>query len=256
MGVKVLAAAAALAIVGSAAAQPRPQGYLGDRGPDTIQIVPPAPKAGDPRDEADKGVFLATRKLKDGPRWALAQNDVNAALMMKDMSCALGLELSPVNAPKTFAVMSKMRFDMTRAYDRPKDLYKRPRPYQLHPGQATCVVPDKQLNESPDYPSGHATFGWMMGMILAELAPDRATQVLARGRAFGESRMVCGVHSLSAIEESRTAASAVFAALHGSPEFRADMDAARPEIAAARAIGAPPDPAACAREAELTKSPF
>jgi acid phosphatase (class A) len=255
MKIRILAAAAALAVVGSAAAQP-PQGYLGDRGPDTIQIVPPAPKAGDPRDEADRQVFMATRKLKDGPRWALAQNDVNAALIMKDMSCALGVELTPANAPRTFAVMSKMRVDMTRAYGRPKDLYKRQRPYQLRPGQATCVVPDKELNESADYPSGHATFGWMMGMILAELAPDRATQVLARGRAFGESRLVCGVHSLSAVEESRTAASAAFAALHGSPEFRADMDAARPEVAAARAAGPAPDPTACAREAELLKSPF
>jgi acid phosphatase (class A) len=33
-----------------------------------------------------------------------------------------------------------------------------------------------------------------MGLILAELAPERATPILNRGRAYGESRVVCGVH--------------------------------------------------------------
>ena len=38
--------------------------------------------------------------------------------------------------------------------------------------------------------------------------------------------MVCGVHNMSAVESGRTNASALVAALHGSAEFRKDMDAA------------------------------
>ncbi|MDB5423687.1 MAG: acid phosphatase, partial [Phenylobacterium sp.] len=45
--------------------------------------------------------------------------------------------------------------------------------------------------------------------------------------------------------------SALVAALHGSPEFRADLEAARQEIAAARKAGPAPDAATCAKEAEL-----
>ncbi|MDB5451330.1 MAG: acid phosphatase, partial [Phenylobacterium sp.] len=90
-----------------------------------------------------------------------------------------------------------------------------------------------------------------VGLILAELAPDRATQILSRARAFGEGRLVCGVHNLSAVEAGRMNGSIVVAALHGSEEFRKDMDVARKEIAAARKAGPAPDAAACAKEAEL-----
>ena len=55
-----------------------------------------------------------------------------------------------------------------------------------------------------------------------------------RARSIGESRVVCGVHYLSDVEEGRTNGSALVAALHSSPEFRADMEKARAEVAAAR----------------------
>ena len=42
-------------------------------------------------------------------------------------------------------------------------------------------------------------WGWTVGLIMAEVAPDRATEILARARAFGEGRLVCGVHTLSAL---------------------------------------------------------
>ena len=47
------------------------------------------------------------------------------------------------------------------------------------------------------------------------------------------------------------------AGLHGSAQFRADMDAARQELATLRKSAKAPDPAACAAEAELiAKSPY
>ena len=110
---------------------------------------------------------------------------------------------------------------------------------------------------SPDYPSGHVTWGWTVGLILAELAPDRAEPILSRARAFGESRLVCGVHNLSAVEAGRTNGSIVVAALHGREDFRKDLEIARKEVAAARKAGPAPDTATCAAEAEIVAaSPF
>jgi acid phosphatase (class A) len=88
---------------------------------------------------------------------------------------------------------------------------------------------------------------------LAQLAPERANDVLARGRAYGESRVVCGLHNMSAVEAARTNAAGVFAALQGSADYRDAIDQARRELATARASAAPLDAAACAKEAELTK---
>ena len=78
-----LSAVAALAAGGLAFAEqakpvagpPAPTGYLGEAAPDTYKILPPAPTAGTIRFQADRSTFLATRSLKDSPRWALAQQD-------------------------------------------------------------------------------------------------------------------------------------------------------------------------------------
>jgi acid phosphatase (class A) len=67
--------------------------------------------------------------------------------------------------------------------------------------------------------------------VLAELRPDHADAILERGREYGHSRVMCGAHSVSAVEAGRQAAAAIVAVLHGSPRFRADLEAARRELA-------------------------
>ena len=258
MKLKIAAAVAVLAAAGAAVAQAPapPKPYLSKDAIDTYRVLPAAPVPGTTRWEADRTIFLQTRKLKDTPRWTLAINDVDQRAIVKDMACAVGVELTPANAPKFAALVARMGPDVSWATNHPKDIYKRPRPYLTDDGP-TCVEKSDSLGKSPDYPSGHVTWGWTVGLVLAELVPDRATDVLVRARAFGESRLVCGVHTLSAVEAGRTNASALVAALHGSAEFRKDLDAARKEIAAARKAGPAPDPAKCAQEAELTaKAPY
>jgi acid phosphatase (class A) len=186
----------------------------------------------------------------------MAQNDANSAGIVKDLACALGVELTPQNAPKTLAMIARVGPDSSRVTNRPKDIYKRPRPYLRDEG-AMCLPRTDDLAKSPDYPSGHNTWSWAVGLIFAELAPDRAAPILARARAFGENRLICGVHSLSAVNAGRDNGAILVAALHGNAAFRADMDAARSEVAAARARGPAPDPALCAQEAAMTaKSPY
>jgi acid phosphatase (class A) len=250
--------AAAVTMVGAKEAPKTPappQPYLGAALPDTYKILPPAPVAGTTRYEADRTTFLETRRFKDTPRWSMANADDSSAGIIKDLSCAVGVELTGKNAPKTIALILRTRTDVSRATNHPKDIYKRQRPYLIDEGPI-CVARTEGLAKSPDYPSGHNTWGWTVGLILAELAPDRATEILSRARAFGESRLVCGVHNLSAVEAGRLNGSIVVAALHGSAEFRKDMDVARTEIAAARKAGPAPDPAMCAEEAKLVAQPL
>jgi acid phosphatase (class A) len=262
MAWKLVMAAAAATMGAAPAPAPAPmatptaQGYLGDAAPDTYKILPPAPVAGTTRYEADRAIYLGTRSLKDTPRWALAQNDVNQLAILKDLSCSIGVDLTQANAPRTVALIARVGRDVSHATDRPKDIYKRQRPYLIDEGP-TCIEKSAALSQSPDYPSGHNTWGWTVGLIMAELAPDRATEILARARAFGEGRLVCGVHNLSAVEAGRMNGSIVVAALHGQESFRKDIDVVRKEVAAARKAGPAPDPAACAKEAEIVaKSPY
>jgi acid phosphatase (class A) len=93
-------------------------------------------------------------------------------------------------------------------------------------GQPICT-PDRQqdLRAQGSYPSGHTSIGWAWALVRAEASPTRA--LLARGRAFGESRLVCNVHWESDVIEGRFIGAATVARLHDEPEFLAGLAAAR-----------------------------
>lgn len=261
---KSVAIAAVLAFVAasSALAQTTPQssapartrGFLtAETTPDAYATIPPAPKEGEPRNDADWAVFRQTRVLEGTDRWKLAQSDnaLRPADLLKAFSCAMDADLTPENAPTVAMILGRTTVDAGSAANRAKEIYKRTRPFQHNPGNI-CIDRDGGIANSYDYPSGHSSLGWAAGLVLSELAPDRTTQLMTRARAYGDSRTVCGVHNWSAVEAGRTNAAGVYAALHGSREFLDAMAKARGEVDAARKTKKP-DAAACAREAELTK---
>ena len=199
-----------------------PKPYLNAQSwPDAAKILPAPPSTGSVREAQDQALFKATRALEGSGRWALAQTDLPTmpAAMLKDFQCAVGMDITPQNAPKLTAMLSRMGMDTSFQVTAVKDVYKRKRPYLIDDGKI-CVARSDGLDTSPDYPSGHATWGWSIGLVLAELMPDRATPILARARAFGESRAVCGVHSPSAVDAGRTNGAALVATLHGNEQFR------------------------------------
>ncbi len=256
-----LVALAALLSAGSALARPDPvppapqQGYLPAGTLDTLKILPPAPQPGSPQAEADRKVFLATRALKDTPRWALAVNDVDERAILADFGCALGFTPSMTKTPRLAGMLLRLRFDVGAAVNGPKDFYKRPRPYLVDEGPI-CVDKTDGLAKSPDYPSGHSTWGYAVGLALAQADPEHATQILARARAFGESRVVCGVHNISSAWAGQLNASALMAAVSGTSLFQSDLAGIRAELAEGRKAGPAPDAAKCAAEAALIAQPL
>lgn len=226
------------ATAGAASAGLPWKGYLGAAGPDTAAMLPPPPAPGSPGAEADRAIFRATRALKGGPRWDLAVNDLSETHIVSDLSCAVGVDLRSGDLPALKHLLLTMAPDVSRAVGKPKALYGRSRPYLVDSGPI-CTDRTAALAGSPDYPSGHATWGWSVGLVMAELIPDRSGAILARTKAFGESRIVCGVHNASSVAAGRTNAEVLVAALHSSPAFRADLEAARDELAAAVRTGAP-----------------
>ena len=65
-------------------------------------------------------------------------------------------------------------------------------------------------------------------------------EILGRGRAFGESRIVCNHHWYSDVVWGRFMGAATVARLHADPTFRADLEAAKAEVAAIRAKNSAP----------------
>lgn len=235
--------------------------YLGEAAaPDTTQILPPPPASRSTLETADRTAFNATRALKGSPRWELAANDVaeGAAAILETFACVLGTRIDQARVPAVITLFERARLDIAGVTRGPKVHYRRLRPF-VGNDAPICVQRTQALADSFSYPSGHATQGWAYALMMAALVPSRATAILARGRAYGESRVICGVHWLSDVAAGRTNGSSIFAALIGDAVFRADLDRARAELA--RELAKPssgedkaPDQAFCTREADSLKS--
>jgi acid phosphatase (class A) len=226
-------------------------GYLKPGAIDVLAVLPPAPVSGDPRYDTDRAVFQKTRKLIGTPRWEMATNDVQYgdAAMLHDFSCAAGVSLTPKNAPKLSALLDRAGRDTQKQTNIAKNTYQRLRPFQIDDGEICQSKTD--LAKSYDYPSGHTTGGWTWAMVLSEVLPERATAILARGRAYGESRIVCGAHNASAVEAGRLSATVTLAAVRATAAYRKDVKAARAELRALLKSRQARKPQACEAEAAL-----
>jgi acid phosphatase (class A) len=152
-------------------------------------------------------------------------------------ACALNLPITEQDTPRLYALLRRMLIDAGRSTSTIKARHQRARPFMVN--QQPLCTPERAdaLSKDGSYPSGHSAVGWAWALMLAEVAPDRTDAILARGRAFGDSRLVCNVHWRSDVAEGRTMGSATVARLHANPEFRADVQAATLEVTAARSKG-------------------
>jgi len=237
--------------------EPAHRGYLSDSLPNMDTAIGQPPAVGSAALAADLAAFWGTRALLGSPRWVLATKDVHGGAkdMLNHFACTLGYRLDPTAVPKLVTLFDRVRIDVGRAAGIPKGDYHRIRP---HVGNEAplCVEREPDLDRSFSYPSGHATLGWTVALILTSLVPDRATDILTRGRIYGESRVICGVHWRSDVEAGRTIAASLYAVLEGDPAFRADMDAVRAELKQALvASETKPDGGTCKVEAAAATTP-
>ena len=230
-----------------------PPGYLPrETLPDSFALLPPPPALGSAAMASDEAARTDAQRYRGTGRYAQAAVDAQLTVpaVAQDFSCALGVEISQAATPRLYGLMGRMMIDVGLSTYAAKDRYRRTRPFVAHGAVATCSPKDDAaLRNDGSYPSGHSALGWSWGLVLAEIAPDRADVVLRRGRDFGQSRLICDAHWQSDIDAGRVIAAATVARLHADPAFRADVAAAAAEVAAGRRAG--PSPARdCRAEAD------
>lgn len=227
------------------------KGYLAPAElPDSLALLPPPPAEGSPALAADIAAFRRLTQFQNSPRGVMAVSDANLAFpaAASVFSCALGVPISEGATPNLNMLLRRTLTDSGLATYKAKDKYVRTRPFVMLKTGSCTPKEEAMLAKDGSYPSGHSAVGWGWALVLAELAPERADALLQRGRAFSQSRGICGVHWQSDIEAGRLIGSATVARLHANALFKAQMAAAQKEIAEARAAGAPVS-AACATEA-------
>ncbi|MBN8493239.1 MAG: phosphatase PAP2 family protein [Burkholderiales bacterium] len=230
-------------------------GYLDRKQlPDSLALLPPPPAANSAQAAADMDTFKSTRALRNTPRWALAAQDANLKFpaAASTFACALNIPISAEGTPNLNMLLRRTLADAGLATYAAKDKYNRQRPFVVT-GEETCTPAEQPaLSKDGAYPSGHSSIGWAWALVLVQAAPQQMNALLQRGYAYGQSRVICGVHWQSDVDAGRVVGAAAVARLQGDETFRAQLALARDEIAQAQAKGLKPN-ADCAAEAAALK---
>ncbi len=212
----------------------RANGYLTGEEFSIGQWLAQPPPLGSLEDDLDVAAVKTLQARVTPERWDQAVRDDR--WIYPEFEAAFGGPIDREHSPALVHLLNESLRDAARVSSSGKKLFLRPRPYQRFQvarlcGEATAPAPDPDPKVRSSYPSGHTTVGWTTALILAEVAPDRAEAIMARGREYALSRVICAWHYPSDTAAGRQVASAVVSRLQTVPAFQADLAAARAEHA-------------------------
>ena len=210
-----------------------PHGYIAAAAlPDSLALLPPPPADGSEAMGRDLAAREAALEMKGTPRYALAvaDSDRSQDSTAHAFQCALGTEISREGTPNLYSLLAKVRLDTRAASYRAKQHYKRPRPFVVY--NARSCAPDEQLVQNDgSYPSARGAVGWAYALVLAKVDPSRHDAIFKRGREFAQSRVICDSEWQSDVEAGKLLAAEAVKRMLQSEAFRADLNAARKEVA-------------------------
>lgn len=188
--------------------------------------LPPPPK-----DSAETKAELAmvlelqsTRTAADIAR-AKAENTPSLAPYAE----VIGPWFTEEKLPKTYTLFVNLTSQGFAYCNAVKPDYNRPRP-------STVDGRIKPLFDETDtsYPSGHAISSMLFALVMSDLLPDLKPQIIARAQQIGFDRVLAGMHYPSDIVAGRDCGQMLARTLYSNAEFKADLAAARAELAALR----------------------
>jgi len=201
--------------------------YLKAGKPDAATLLAPPPLPDSPEQSADmdevRKVYAAASKADKAAAHAEKKFSVF------DFAEAAGPFFIETNLPKTAAFFKKVQSDAAAVTDAGKDFFKRPRPYTTDPSLA-----NGKLETSFSYPSGHSTETMVLGLVLADLLPDKHDAIIAHARTMGWHRVQIARHYPTDIFAGRTLALAIVKQLNKNDDFEKDFEAVKTELAAAQ----------------------
>jgi acid phosphatase (class A) len=211
--------------------------YVDTKALDLVRLLPPPPANDSAETRAELDLMLQIQQERTASEAARAQadNEVNIyrfADVLGDPPA-----FTPARLPRTHALFRKITGDELAVIGAGKEGFARPRPYVIEPLLTPVVQKPPPMGS---YPSGHATWAYTVGLVLADMIPERRTQIFARAAEYGHNRIVAGVHYPSDVESGKVAGTVLAAALFASPVFQVDYAAAKSELRQALNLPAQP----------------
>ena len=197
--------------------------------PDGLRILNQAVDTASNRYFGDVALYFAAKKERDTERGAQAKADADCSVeaILKAFSAPCGMNL---DAKKTPALTALIKVALDALDQNSKDLSGKA-PFRKRPYVQLGEAPFAGGNDATvsSYPSAESEIGWGIALILTEIAPSKANDILTRGYRMGYSGVITGQHWATDIMAARIMAAGVVARLHADPEFRKLLEKARNE---------------------------
>lgn len=193
---------------------------------DFSRLLAPPPAVDSLRQKQEMDVLLTLQKERTPAMEAFAQGDAERSVFR--FADAVGKNFTAEKLPQTEAFFNTVKENADYLLGPAKAHWDRPRPYASNPDIHPCVK--KPGNAS--YPSGHSTFGTVTSILLANMIPERQTQIYDRAELYRRNREIGGVHYPSDVEAGRIAGTVIAAFLLQNPVFQGEFAKAKAELRA------------------------
>jgi acid phosphatase (class A) len=206
--------------------------FTTDEMPDMMVFLPGPPDSTSMAFMNDVARYYWGKEMRNDPeRAAQATRDAVYGLetILTEFEEAFGMKISKEDTPEIYKVLLEGTATCDSICTKAKREYMRRRPFMVFNESTLYPKDEPALRKNGSYPSGHTLLGWSSALLMMEINPDRATEILTRGYRYGENRLVVGAHWQSDTDAARLAASAAYARLHTSERFLEQMKKAREE---------------------------
>ena len=185
----------------------------------------------------DLSLYWSAKAERDSERGAIAIADASLddnAIMSGFASC-VDIPLSSAETPSISLLLKMLKLRLGLDASVMKNYWFRKRPY-VQMGAPTAIPGEEaEYYNDSSYPSGHATIGWGIALILAEVMPECQNALLKRGYDFGWSRVIVGYHYPSDIQAGMLMAACLLTRYHNDASFVSLLNAAKQEYAQKKA---------------------
>ena len=180
----------------------------------------------------DMAQYLAAKGQRATQRGAQAKADADFSLdaVLAAFSEPLGLKMDSKSTPALVSLLYDSRHALQRnALELGDAATFRKRPYVQVGDEPFAGGLD--YSKTSSYPSAESEIGWGIALILTEIAPARANELLALGYRMGESGIITGQHWATDIVAARIMAAGMVARLHTDAAFNKLLRDAKKEYA-------------------------
>lgn len=178
---------------------------------EALLLLPPPPQPGTAAQAANIQILNTVMATASGPMVARAQVDVVPSVF--DFSTVLGAGFSAQNLPVTNAFFNKVTINT----------------------QNTNITLDRIYNSqgpvtAASYPSAHTVLGYIDGVLLGDMLPEKKDQLVTYGVQFGLNRLILGQHWPTDVGAGQMEATLLLPILSASPQFQSDFSLAKAEL--------------------------